>query len=148
MRPGLPLGQPHSYRYEVPQELTVPWILHGSQLEQHGEPVLASGLLLAMCEDASWRVLAPFRDEDDTTVGWHFEFRHLAPSVEGDSLDITTIATDLVARDEQTWDVRWRTEVAMPRLSRPAAVIQHRLRVQPRSRFLRRLPTAVLAPTR
>lgn len=146
MRSGLPLRTPHHHRYQVREHL-VPHVLGaGTQLAQHGEPVLASAFLLAFLEDSCWRALAEYREPDETIVGTHFELEHLAPSIPGEILDITALATDLHAHATRPHtDVTWRIEARVPRLSGPVAVLRHRLRVLPTSEFRQRMPQGVSA---
>ena len=43
-------------------------------------PVLATPRLLALCEEATVAAVAPFLEQEETTVGSRVELEHLAPS--------------------------------------------------------------------
>ncbi len=147
MKAGLPVGETQHHHYTVAAELTVPRILPGSNLEE-GEPVLASGMLLAICEHAAWHALGPYREPTEAAVGWGFELSHLAPAVAGDALDLAVTPTDVTIQHNEiatVYDVSWRIVATIARIAKPVGILQHNLRVQARDHFRCKLPVTSAA---
>lgn len=142
MRQALRVGESYPpMQHTVSSDLLVPHILPGSPLET-GEPVLASGYLLALCEAACWRALRQVQGEDEAIVGTRFGFSHLSPAASGDTLSITPTCTGVSDRG----DVDWVITAVHTDTSRPVGIMWHRSRIVDRDRFRARLARLLASP--
>lgn len=146
MKSGLLQGHEEHVRYQVKPELTVPHILGGTRgpslLETSGEPVLASGFLVALIENTCWQATVPFVEDDESIVGRLFELDHTSPAVAGDDLDIAVTCRQVTELSSHTYDVVWRTVATSQRTDRAVGVMQHHLYVLPRTRVHQKLARA------
>ncbi len=61
-------------------------------------PVLATPRLLALCEEATVAAVAPFLEQEETTVGSRVELEHLAPSTPGARVEATAVLQAVAGR--------------------------------------------------
>ncbi|MGI8307088.1 thioesterase family protein [Saccharopolyspora hattusasensis] len=135
MRRGLHIGAYGVSHHLVREDQTVRHILPGSCLER-GEPVLATGYLVAILENACWRILSPYLQMHETTVGVDFTLRHTAPALPGDVLHVVASCTEIANSN----DVSWMVEARNLRTGEVVGSLRHHsLRVMDRARFHRRL---------
>lgn len=58
-------------------------------------PVLATPVLSAAMEEAACKALAPFLQEEETTVGGSISLIHKAPTLPGRTITVTATVTDI-----------------------------------------------------
>lgn len=58
-------------------------------------PVLATPVLSAAMEEAACKALAPFLQEEETTVGGSISLIHKAPTLPGHTITVTATVTDI-----------------------------------------------------
>jgi fluoroacetyl-CoA thioesterase len=94
MKPSLVPGLKTEVRHRVvTQELL-------STIYPDGPPVFATPWLLSLMEQASAEAIYPHLDAGEASVGYGFEFKHLAPTAAGDTViataEITAIEKNFV----------------------------------------------------
>lgn len=128
------LGDWHTVERTIGTALTVPEILPGSVLAHRGEPVLATGALIAMLEDATWEVLAPHIAPELAMLGRGGHYEHTAPTLPGQTVRIEVART---GGSEQCQ--AWTAIATNVDTGRQAGVLHHALATVDRNRFYRRL---------
>ena len=73
----------YSCTRRISERQTVPHILPGTLLSARGEPVLATGSMIAMLEDATWELLAPDVPDELAILGAGGVYEHTAPTLPG-----------------------------------------------------------------
>lgn len=94
--------------------------------------VLATPVLVALCEDCAWRLAQPFLGDGQQTVGTHVDIRHLAATPPGMAV---TVRAELIAVEGRR--LRFRVE-AWDEVERVAEG-EHERFVIDVARFLRRV---------
>ncbi len=85
MNSELKAGLSHRSTSIVVQHLTAKAIGSGDL------PVLATPAMIALMENASMLAVAPYLDENQTTVGGYMECSHLAPTGMGDEVEAEAV---------------------------------------------------------
>jgi fluoroacetyl-CoA thioesterase len=80
MKDGLTPGLINKQTYVTTQEM------RASQLTSN---VLSTPAMIGLMEGTSLRLVAPYLDENEQTVGIHVDVRHLAPTKIGQSVTVT-----------------------------------------------------------
>lgn len=89
MSPALKPGHRFSWRYTVPERVTVPQLYHDTPFCLDMPDVLATGYMVGMMELACTQGIMPFVDwPREQSLGVHVDFVHLAATPPGMTLDI------------------------------------------------------------
>lgn len=98
MKPSLKPGLSASATFVVGEANTVPALA----IDQTGftdiPPVLATAYMVAMMEGASTRLLRPHLDENEGSLGVHIDVAHLAATVVGQTVTVTSTLTKVEGR--------------------------------------------------
>lgn len=125
----------HHCRRLITDAHTVPSILPGSLLSARGEPVLATAVLIAMLEDATWELLAPEVPEEFAMLGRGGRYEHTSPTLPGQQVRIEVERGAEPNIGRQTWTAR----AINVDTGQQAGVLHHELATVPRTRFYDRL---------
>lgn len=128
----------HTARRVISEEHTVPQILPESMLASRGEPVLATAMLIAMMEDATWEAIAPDIPLDRAMLGCAGTYEHTAPTLPGQQVRIEVTCRQF---PETGGRQRWTARAINVDTGQLAGVLHHELATPTRSRFYRRLHT-------
>ncbi|MBI2359653.1 MAG: thioesterase family protein [Deltaproteobacteria bacterium] len=83
MKEGLTPGLAHKRTYVVTPEMGVKHFGPGVS------PVLSSPSMIGLMERTCVELLTPYMDENEQTVGFHVDVKHLAPTKIGQSVTVT-----------------------------------------------------------
>lgn len=89
MKPTLVIGLKDELQHRVVTEELLSSVYPG------GPPVLATPFLLGLMEQAAARAIQPHLDSGEASVGYGFEFHHLAPTPVGATVVATAEVTAL-----------------------------------------------------
>lgn len=128
------IDQPEHTAVTVRRGWTVPAVLPDSALARRGEPVLATGYLIVLLENATWQVAAQHVPESLALLGHTGRYQHTAPAVHGQVLDIAVTCTG--GRGSHTW---WHASAHVRHTSTQVGVLQHTLVATGRDKFHQRL---------
>ncbi|WP_406690525.1 hypothetical protein REH65_32295 [Saccharopolyspora sp. ID03-671] len=128
----------HTARRVISEAHTVPQILPNSMLARRGEPVLATAMLIAMMEDATWEAIAPEVPFERAMLGCGGTYHHTAPTLPGQQVRIEVTSRHLPDGGGRQ---RWTARAINIDTGQPAGVLHHELATPSRSRFYRRLHT-------
>lgn len=98
MRPTLRPGLTASLAYRVPPGRTVPHLLPESAEFAALPDVLATGYLIGIIEWACMRTVNEHLDDGEQTLGVHVDLSHQAPTLPGNTLNVTTELTRVTGR--------------------------------------------------
>jgi len=94
MKPTLVIGLKAELQHRVVTEELLSSIYPG------GPPVLATPFVLGLMEQAAARAIQPHLDPGEASVGYGFEFHHLAPTPDGATVvavaEVTSVEKNLV----------------------------------------------------
>jgi fluoroacetyl-CoA thioesterase len=94
MKPTLVVGLKTELQHRVVTEELLSSVYPG------GPPVLATPFLLGLMEQAAARAIQPYLDPGEASVGYGFEFHHLAPTPVGATVvataEVTAVEKNLV----------------------------------------------------
>lgn len=126
----------------VTDHQTVPRILPpGSSLATRGEPVLATGVLIAMLENATWDQLAPGVPGNLALLGRGGVYEHTAPALPGHTLRFEVSQNCSAEQGHQLWTAR----AVNLNTGRVVGVLHHEVATIERDRFYRRLNRSLQA---
>ncbi|TDD86783.1 hypothetical protein E1202_18255 [Saccharopolyspora karakumensis] len=127
--------QVHACTRTITAAHTVPRILPGTLLARRGEPVLATGTLIAMLEDATWELLAPDVPDEFAMLGCGGVYEHTAPTLPGQAVRIEVERGPAPDVGRQTWTARaFNVDTGQQ-----AGVLHHQVATVDRERFYRRM---------
>src|ERR1051326_1321843 len=89
MKPTLVIGRKAELQHRVATDELLSSVYTG------GPPVLATPFLLGLMEHAAARAIQPHLDSGEASVGYGFEFHHLAPTPVGATVVATAEVTAL-----------------------------------------------------
>ena len=130
-----PITTTYSCERLVGEHQTVPRILPGTLLAARGEPVLATGSMIAMLEDATWELLAPDVPDEFAMLGCGGVYEHTAPTLPGQVVRIEVERGPAPGVGRQTWTAR----AINVDTGQQAGVLHHQVATVDRERFYRRI---------
>ena len=128
------VGVPHHSEIRVRRRWTVPDVLPGSTLAARGEPVMATGYLIVVLENATWQVVDPYVPDHLALLGHTGHYQHTGPATQGEILDVTVTCTG--GYGSHTW---WQTSAHIRKTAEQVGVLSHTLVTSRRDRFHARL---------
>jgi fluoroacetyl-CoA thioesterase len=98
MKEGLRPGLKASFSYRVPKEKTVPYV-YPEAPEMQGMPeVFATGYMVALMEWTCLKLLMPYFDEGEGSVGIHVDVSHDAATLPGMTVTVEAEVTEVEGR--------------------------------------------------
>lgn len=129
------VGVPHSTTIRVARRWIVPLAFRipgFSALARRGEPVLATGVLVGLLEEATWRSMLHLVPEHLSLAGFEGRYRHVSPALPGQRLNLVVTCTG--GHGNRTW---WSTSAHHEQ--RLIGVLEHVLVVTDSETFHQRL---------
>ena len=110
MKETLQKGLTFTHSYKIPDNKTVPYVFHESDLFQSMPPVFATAFMVGLMEWACMEALRPYMNEGEISLGTNIRVTHVAATppgmevkVEVTLLEVNGARTkwSITARDEQ-----------------------------------------------
>jgi fluoroacetyl-CoA thioesterase len=83
MKETLHAGLTHTFSYTVPENKTVPFTYPESEIIANMPRVFATGFMIVLMEWACARLIEPYLDEGEGSVGTHVDVSHAAATPPG-----------------------------------------------------------------